>query len=42
MKIKRFYVTIRVHEYFLLKCVSFTAAEPSVAQYIGLLNLDIA
>jgi hypothetical protein len=40
MKIKHFYVSIRVHEYCLLKCVSFTAAEPSMVQYIGLLKLD--
>ena len=42
MKIKHFYVSIRVHEYCLLKCVSFTAAGPSIVQYIELLNLDIA
>ena len=42
MKIKHFYVSIRVHEYCLLKCVSFTAAEHSTVQYIGLLHLDIA
>jgi len=42
MKIKHFYVSIRVHEYCQLKCVSFTAAEPSMVRYIGLLNLDIA
>jgi hypothetical protein len=41
MKIKHFYVSIRVGEYCLQKCVSFTAAEPSMVQYIGLLNLDI-
>jgi hypothetical protein len=34
MKIKHFYVGIQVHEYSLLKCLSFTAAERSMVQYI--------
>jgi hypothetical protein len=40
MKIKHFYVGIPVHEYCLLKCVSFTAAEHSMVRYIWLLNFD--
>lgn len=42
MKIKHFYVSLRVHELCLLKRVPFTAAEPSMVQHIEPLNLDIA